>query len=166
MITKDTVIQLVPPEQIPVAVDTPTEDLMSLFRLAAKMEAVCEREQGIGLSAVQVGIPWRFFIMKRGRSYEYYVNCEYKGSGSKEKSIEGCLSLKNTDGQIRRFEVDRYPRVQVTGKRFKFANAPALVLEDINIDETGLYSVVFQHEIDHGFQKLISDIGREIELVR
>lgn len=166
MITKETVIDLVPPEQLPVAVDTPTDDLMSLFRLAAKMEAVCEREKGIGLSAVQVGIPWKFFIIKRGRAYEYYVNCDYTGLGSKEKSIEGCLSLKNSDGEIRRFEVERFQTAKVKGKRLKFGNAPSLILEDFEETETGLYSVVFQHEIDHSYAKLISDIGREIELVR
>lgn len=166
MITKDTVIELVPPDQLPVAVDTPTDDLMTLFRLAAKMEAVCEREKGIGLSAVQVGIPWKFFIVKRGRSYEYYVNCDYSGSGSKQKSIEGCLSLKTPQGEIRRFEVERYEKAFVKGKRLKFSNAPSLLLEDFEELETDLYSVVFQHEIDHSYAKLISDIGKEIELVR
>lgn len=166
MIDKNIALALVPPDQIPVAIDCPTDDLMSLYRLAVKMENLCTEQDGIGLSAVQIGIPWRLFIVRRGRQYEYYLNCEYKGSGEKQRSIEGCLSLKTPEGILRRFEVERFPSIAIKGKRLRLSHQPGLVLEDFEETETGLYGVVFQHEIDHCFQVLISDIGREIEFIR
>lgn len=166
MIDKNTVLQLAPADKLPIAVDCPIDDLMALYRLAVKMEKLCTDEDGIGLSAVQVGLPWRFFIVRRGKQYEYYLNCEYAGMGAKQSSIEGCLSLKTPEGVLRRFEVQRFPSVKIKGKRLRLSSQPGLVLEDFEETETGLYAVVFQHEIDHGFQVLISDIGKEIEFIR
>jgi len=166
MIDKNTVIQLVPVDLLPKAIDVPTDDPMAIFRLATKMEKLCTEEDGIGLSAVQVGIPWNFFILRRGRYYEYYLNCEYTGLGPKQNSIEGCLSLKNTDGTLKRFECQRYAKIRVKGKQLRFTNVPALVISDFDEVQEGLYSVVFQHEIDHGNDILISQIGKEIEFIR
>lgn len=156
---------IVPVDEIPKAKDALLDDLMSLFRLAAKMEPICDKEKGIGLSAVQVGVPLNFFIIKVGRNFEYFVNCEYEGIGDKQKSIEGCLSLKKDDGSFRRFEVDRFSAIKLTGKELKITNTPSVVLEDVSRLETGLRAIVLQHEIDHGNDILISQIGKEIELV-
>lgn len=158
-------IKLVPLDELPKAQATPTDDLMALFRLAAKMEKLCDSENGVGLSAVQVGIPYKFFILKRGKSYEYYVDCEYVGFGDKQKSIEGCLSIRKPDGGFRRFEVDRYAGIKLQGKQLKITGTPSVLLEDFTRLETGLPAIIFQHEIDHGNDILISQIGKEIELV-
>ena len=159
-------ISIVPVTDIPQAVEVPTDNLLSIFRTVTQMEQLCNAQNGIGLSAVQVGIPWKLFVVQRGTGYEYYVNCEYSGIGEKAKSIEGCLSLKDEQGQLRRFEVDRYAAVLVKGKQLKVTDTPALVLEDVNRVEHDLYAVVFQHEIDHfsGREKMIDVIGIEIEL--
>lgn len=158
-------LAIVPPEVIPVAGDTPTDNLLEVFRVITQMEKICSENKGIGLSAVQVGVPWKLFIVLRGDGYEYYLNCEYTGVGeAKGKSIEGCLSLRNQDGSLRRFEVERYPVVTVKGQRLKISDSPALILEDVDQVERGLYAVVFQHEIDHHRGVLISDIGKEIEI--
>jgi len=156
---------ILPAEEIPKAKDALLDDPMSLFRLAANMEPVCEREEGIGLSAVQVGVPLKFFIIKVGRNFEYFVNCEYDGVGEKQKSIEGCLSLKKEDGSFRRFEVDRFSAIKLTGKQLKITNTPSVVLEDVSRLEIGLRAIVLQHEIDHGNDILISQIGKEIEFL-
>ena len=39
-----------------------------------------------------------------------------------------------------------------------------MVLHDVSRQEKDLFAVVFQHEIDHGSDKLISDIGKEVEI--
>lgn len=149
-------------ENIPLAVDTPTDDLFDLFRVITQMEQICTIQQGIGLAAVQIGVSWKLFVIKRDDEYEYYVNCEYEGIGEKEKSIEGCLSLRDSFGNLRRFEVDRYPSILLKGKQLKISDS-TLVLEDVDRLEYGLYAVVFQHEIDHHRNILISNIGKEIE---
>jgi peptide deformylase len=153
-------------DQIPEAADVPTDNLLSLFRIITQMEKLCTEQEGIGLSASQVGIPLKLFIVQRGSEYEYYLNCEYIGIGEKVKSIEGCLSLRDDSGNLRRFEVDRYPSVAIIGQQLKISDSPSLIVEDVDRIEHGLYSVVFQHEIDHNFkrEKMIDVIGKEIEL--
>lgn len=158
-------LQIVPAEKIPEAQDAPLDDLMFLFRIFARLEKLCSDENGIGLSAVQVGLPYKMFVVQRGRHFEYYVNCDYEGSGEKQVSIEGCLSIRKEDGEIRRFEVMRYPTVKIKGKQLILADAPSLKLKSVDKEESGLYAVVMQHEIDHSKQILISDIGKEIFIV-
>lgn len=159
-------ISIVSLDQIPEAADVPTDNLLSLFRIITQMEKLCNEQDGIGLSACQVGIPLKLFVVQRGSGYEYYLNCEYIGIGEKVKSIEGCLSLRDESGNLRRFEVERYPSVVIRGQQLKVSDSPSLVLENIDRIEHGLYSIVFQHEIDHNFkrEKMIDIIGKEIEL--
>lgn len=163
---KSAPLSIVPLADIPKAENTPTDNLLAVFRLITQMEQLCTAKDGIGLSAAQVGIPWRLFIVQRGEGYEYYLNCEYEGQGEKQKSIEGCLSLRDAQGHLRRFEVERYPVVTIKGQRLKISDSPALVLEDVNQTESDLYAVVFQHEIDHdhGRERMIDTVGREVEI--
>lgn len=157
---------IVPISEIPIALDVPIhiDNLIEVFKIITQMEHLCIAEKGIGLSAVQIGIPWKLFIIQRNSEFEYYINCEYTGIGVKSKSIEGCLSIKNKQGNIRRFEVDRYGIISVKGKRLKIVES-SLILEDVDQIECDLYAVVFQHEIDHQNNILISDIGIEIEFL-
>lgn len=161
----DEPLKIVPIENIPKAHEVPLDNLMTIFRLCTKMEKICMDNEGIGLSAVQIGIPWNLFIIRRGRQFEYYVNCSYEGKGNKIKSIEGCLSLRNEDGTFRRFEVERFEKARITGKQVLVSGMPSLLLQDVDSEEHGLYSIVFQHEIDHSKDILISQIGREMEMV-
>lgn len=161
-------LHIVPVDNIPLAEDVKTDNLLSLFRVITQMEQLCTKQNGIGLSAVQVGLPWKLFIVQRGNGYEYYLNCEYNGIGEKYKSVEGCLSLRDTKGKLRCFEVDRYSAVTVKGKQLKVGDSPSLYLEDVDRVEQDLYAVVFQHEIDHQRQRelMIDVIGKEIEFTR
>lgn len=160
-------LSLVSLELIPKAEPVPLDNLLDIFKIAVSMENLCQKESGIGLSAVQCGIPWSFFVVNRNDQYEYYLNCEYVGLGEKVKSIEGCLSLRNKSGELRRFEVDRFNKVNILGKELKVVDGK-LVLFDVDKTEEDLYAVVFQHEIDHNFkrEKMIDKIGKELELIR
>lgn len=163
---KSQLLNIVPLIEIPKAETTPTDDLLALFRIFVKMEYLCEQQQGIGLSACQVGIPLNLFVVKRNTEYQYFLNCEYIGLGEKIKSIEGCLSLRDKYGELRRFEVERFPKIKIKGKRLMVSNTPSLSLLDIDqIEEDELYSIVFQHEIDHnrGREQMIDVIGKEID---
>lgn len=163
-------LALVPEAEIPEAGPLP-EDLFKAYVAAMRMECVCAANNGIGLSAVQVGLPWDMFIIHRPskKSYpadfEYYALCKYAGSGDKMKSIEGCLSLTAEDGSVRRFEVERYGEVVVSGKRLLMSeDGQYAYLEDFESTEGGYYAVVFQHEIDHSKGVLISHIGKEVQV--
>jgi peptide deformylase len=153
--------RLVELKDIPPSTKNPLESMgpIEIFKICNQMEKVCRDNNGIGLSAVQVGLPLDLFVLNRNESYEYYLNCRYEPAGDKVHSIEGCLSLLDESGSIRRFEVQRHSSVIVKGQRLNGVD-----VEDFNSTEVGLYSIVFQHEIDHSFGIFIKDIGKEIYL--
>ena len=167
-------MQLVDFDKLPKAEeiqDVPFDDPMKVYRICQEMEQVCENERGIGLSAVQVGIPWKLFIVKSDGTcpfiedgkYGYFVNTTYTATDDEQiVSLEGCLSIRSQDGQLRFFQVSRHKNVRITGHRIDFENNTLEFLKiDYNITaaEEG---IVFQHEIDHSSAVLISDIGKEV----
>jgi peptide deformylase len=153
-------LKIVSPDLIPKGEDCPLNDLAFLYRLAFEMEQICERENGIGLSAVQVGVPYKFFIIKFDKGYRYFIDCEYDAiDDTRELSMEGCLSLKNDIGKLRYFEVERLTNVRITGK--ELLTHQKLAIGSFADCPKNFYKIVFQHEIDHHRMVLISDIGVE-----
>lgn len=151
--------------------NVPTESPVAVFRICQEMEVICEREKGVGLAAVQLGIPWRLFVVKSdtdkftktGR-YAYFVNCEYEPKTDTKRvvSLEGCLSVRSPDGRRRNFQVERYADIRMKGTQLTILNNELRFINvdvDINFDEQ---SVVFQHEIDHQLGLLICDTGKEL----
>jgi peptide deformylase len=155
---------LVKLEDIPLSTKNPLDemDIVEVFKICNQMENICRKNNGIGLSAVQIGLPWDFFVVNRNDSFEYYLNCKYEPSGDQVVSIEGCLSLLDDLGGIKRFEVQRHSSVLVKGQRVSFQDR--ISIDDFSSLEEGLYSIVFQHEIDHSFGVFIKDIGKEVYL--
>ena len=158
-------LQLVSIKDIPKAESTPVDDLLALYKLGIYMEQICFDNNGIGLSAVQVGIPYDFFVILNLRQNEYYLHCSYEGIGEKTSSIEGCLSIKDNHGNLVRYEVQRFKKIKVKGKKLIVSNDdPTLSIFEFEKEIDNLSSVVFQHEIDHQNGILISDIGKPIYL--
>jgi peptide deformylase len=159
-----------PDKLVPVPLDRP----MEVYAVGQQMADLCEQMNGIGLSAVQVGIPWNFYVVRtpvpitgigpKPSGVEYYAECDYTPSpdGGQAISIEGCLSITHPDGRRPQYQLLRYKRVRVTGKRLVVADN--VVVEDFAQDWDGLYGVVHQHEIDHAKGVLISQIGREVDI--
>lgn len=152
--------------------DVPTDDLLTIFKVCQGLERLCERENGIGISAVQAGIPLKLFLVKgSGRNplipagkYGYFANCSYEPvSEEKVVSLEGCLSLRSPDGRLRSFQVERYSQIRLRGLLLNYTND--LKFEDIDcvVDLRG-DGIVFQHEADHHSGVLISQIGRELDV--
>lgn len=152
--------------------DTPTDNLLEVYKVCKEMEILCDMERGIGLSAVQVGVPWKLFLVRldhgskfkpTGR-YGYFVNCHYEiMAEDKIASLEGCLSLRSPEGLTRMFQVERYTRTRVYG--FQLIDKMKLEVVGISAEMTlpqDNESIVFQHEIDHHLGKLISDHGKEL----
>lgn len=155
-------LKIVPIESIPKGEDCPL-DLPNLYKLGTAMQIVCEREKGIGLSAVQLGIPLNFFVVNFNNNYRFFVNCTYAPvSEEKSKSVEGCLSIKTPAGKLRYFEVERYEDVVIKGK--ELLSDPTLQIVDFEHNPKDYYRIVFQHEIDHAFEILISQKGKEVFL--
>jgi len=167
-------LSIVPVDDIPKdIVDTPLTDLLAVYKVCKQLEDLCDKKEGIGLAAVQAGIPWKLFIVKgdgtgvlsKGR-YGYFVNCTYEPVGDDLiDSVEGCLSLTSDDGKLRRFELKRHKTIRVKGKKLTFQKGKDLTVVDF--DETMHWhqqSCVFAHEADHTFGVLISDKGKEVFL--
>lgn len=170
-------MMLVEVQQIPLANDVPLDDLVKVYKTCQELQQICEQENGIGINAVQVGIPWKLFVIRGDGTcplipegeYGYFVNCDYEEVTDEDTeneqivSVEGCLSIRSSEGQLRLFEVNRYPKIRLYGYRI----TDDLSLKLVEINDTLSYKmqgVVFQHEADHnhGHERLISNIGKEI----
>jgi len=149
--------ELVPISEIKESRPCEIDDMNELFILFYNLETVCEAQDGIGLHAAQVGCEENIFVVRSPGGYRYFLNCDYEPMGNKVRSMEGCLSLREENGTLRLFEVDRYDKVRVVGQQLVDTE-----LQDVDFEVDGSYAFVFQHEIDHGAGKMISDHGEEI----
>lgn len=158
-------LKIVPVEEIPLAHETPIDNLMGVYSICQRLEILCKKENGVGISAVQAGIDWNLFLIKTQSGFDYFLNCDYTPAAEeKVNSLEGCLSLRDAQKNLRHFEVSRYKSILLTGSKLvKLDNN--LVLEPLkDVLFAGFQAIVIQHEIDHSKDVLISDIGTEVQI--
>ncbi|MDX2238990.1 MAG: peptide deformylase [Hyphomonadaceae bacterium] len=97
---------------------------------------------GIGLAAIQVGVPLRIIVMDLAREGEdkqprYFVNPEILWASDEKKPWEeGCLSVPEIFD-----EVERPAQI-----RLRYMNYHGETIEE---DADGLFAVCIQHEMDH-----------------
>ena len=97
---------------------------------------------GIGLAAIQIGVPKRVIVMDLARESEepqprYFVNPEIVDANDELLPYEeGCLSVPDIYD-----EVERPSRVRV-----RYLNYQGELVEEV---AEGLYAVCIQHELDH-----------------
>jgi peptide deformylase len=122
----------------------------SVLQLADDMLETMYEAPGIGLAAIQIGVPQRLVVVDLAKNEEspapmVLINPEIL-SVSQERSVyeEGCLSIPEFYE-----EVERPARV-----RFRFMT-PKGIIEEIDAD--GLLATCVQHEIDHLDGKLFID---------
>ena len=85
-------VENIPP--VDLVQDVDLSNPMQTYKICKEMEQVCIKHDGIGLSAVQVGLPLKLFIVKLNNKFEYFANCIYeKNSAGFQNVVEGCLSL-------------------------------------------------------------------------
>lgn len=158
-------LKIVPVHLIPKGQECPLNDFLELYKTGLLMQSLCDKEKGIGLSAVQTGIEWKLYIINYSyiskEDYRFFINCNYEKIGDEKfESMEGCLSLKTADGLNRYFLVKRPKKVRIIGKELLFENGK-LAIKDISFECEGIEAIVHMHETDHGNGILISDIGVE-----
>lgn len=100
-------------------------------------------EIGVALAAVQIDVLLRVVVIrhdfdnKQDRSFMTFINPEItKYEGVPVEDYEGCLSVKDIYGKVK-----RYPRVRV--------KAIGPDGQEIRVTADGFLARVFQHEIDH-----------------
>lgn len=148
-------------------IDTPTDSLVGVYNLCEEMKRLCIAEKGVGLSAVQIGVPWSLFVAvkdpKNFLIFRYFVDCKYFPIGEeKVTSIEGCLSIRNSVGECRRFKVDRYKGIDFVGKEIVADDRLRLI--DVKERRYDDLAIIYQHEVDHALGITIDQIGQEISI--
>ena len=119
--------------------------------LLSKTLLSCQNPSGIGLAAPQVGKNWQIFtialpgerpivfvnpkIISHSQKKTYFLLEDEKGK-KKEPFLEGCLSLPNIFGTVKRW----------TEIKVEFFN-PAGEKQKAKLEN--LAAIVFQHEYDH-----------------
>jgi peptide deformylase len=97
---------------------------------------------GIGLAAIQIGVPKRVIVMDLARGEDepeprYFVNPEILWSSDETQPYEeGCLSIPEIYDEIERPAKVRLRYLDYNGKQ-------------IEEDAEGMYAVCIQHEMDH-----------------
>ncbi len=111
-----------------------------LKKAVLEMAEVMYQDDGIGLAAPQVGISQRFLLVGKAGSnqdYEVYINPEITFfSKNKELGEEGCLSLPQIFGLVRRAKKIHVKYQDLNGQVHK-------------VKLSGLDAIVLQHELDH-----------------
>ncbi len=121
-------------------------------QVARRMIELMHAEQGIGLAAPQVGLSWRMFIAcvpaGEGRSDDDELPSSCTApmvcinpvisdpEGPLEPYDEGCLSLPDITGEVRRPRMVTLSALDIEGQPF-------------SIQGTGLLARCWQHELDH-----------------
>jgi peptide deformylase len=126
-------------KQVSANVDVVDDDLRAL--MDDMLETMYDAP-GIGLAAIQIGVPKRVIVMDLARPEEdpqprYYVNPEILWASEETAPYEeGCLSVPEIFD-----EVERPAKVKL-----RYLNYQG---EQVEEDAEGLFAVCIQHEMDH-----------------
>ncbi|MBU3182346.1 peptide deformylase [Clostridium psychrophilum] len=105
-------------------------------------------ENGAGLAAPQVGILKRLVVIDMGQGLIRLVNPEIIKHEGEQEVIEGCLSIPNVFGKLKRPEKVTVQALNENG-------------ENIMLTGTGDLAKCFCHEIDHLEGILFTDLVTE-----
>ncbi|MZP29047.1 peptide deformylase [Heliobacterium undosum] len=108
----------------------------NLGRLIDDMFDTMAAARGVGLAAPQIGIGKRVCVVEVGKRRFELVNPEIIEAEGEQCDAEGCLSIPDYTGSVKRFQ-----RVRVKAQD---RNGETFIAEG-----TDLLAVAFQHEIDH-----------------
>jgi len=102
-----------------------------------------EHEVGVALAAVQVDKLYRIVVVrnnfddKNDHDFTAFINPEItKTSGDLVEDFEGCLSVPNIYGKVKRYQKVKVKALDLDGKEFR-------------VTAEGFLARIFQHEIDH-----------------
>jgi len=119
----------------------------SLSVLASDLIDTMYANDGIGLAATQIGQASAVFVAnptrERGREL-VVVNPSMETVGGRAAVVEGCLSVPNVWGRVRRAAHVRMRGYDPSGR-------------PVELDADGLLAIVLQHEFDHLQGRLFID---------
>lgn len=102
-----------------------------------------EHEVGVALAAVQIDQLYKIVVVrndynnKEDHEFTVFINPEIaKLEGELLEDYEGCLSVPNVYGKVRRYSKVKVKALDLSGKQFR-------------VTAEGFLARIFQHEIDH-----------------
>lgn len=115
-----------------------TEHHLKITKQMIKLAASFQDPEGVGLAAPQIGILERFFVAKLdAKTFDVFFNPEILLFGKRTKKfLEGCLSIPDYYGEVRRPIQIKVTYINKEDKQIK------KILK-------GLQAMIFQHEYDH-----------------
>jgi len=121
------------------SIEIPVKKILTkeISTLLKDMEKTMIKKDGIGLAAPQIGENIRLFVINTKDGAEFFINPKIlKKSIIKEWGEEGCLSVPNIFGKVKRHKKLICQYTDASGK-------------EKTITAQGLLARVIQHENDH-----------------
>ena len=127
-------------------------------------DTLSQYDNGIGLSAIQIGIPKRIFVMRNADGeFDHFVNPEFiKGEGQFTFLNEGCLSFPGMFLHTKRFHHYIMKRGYFDDGRYLEQVVYFYYPEKNNENltrERAIMAIAAQHEMDHLDGKVLPDFG-------
>lgn len=120
-----------------------------LYEIVTQMKKIMLENNGVGLAANQVGLDLSLFIARPKEKFYIFINPEIIEQKEEEIKEEGCLSLPNKWGLVKRFNKIKIKYQDLKGKKK-------------TLKTSGLLAHIIQHEIDHLNGILFIDKALEI----
>ncbi len=117
----------------------------ALWALLDDMADTMYEENGVGLAAPQIGILKRIFVIDIGEGLIEFINPEVVATEGEQFGEEGCLSVPNKYGNVRRPNFVKMRALDRHGNAFE-------------IEGTELMARAMLHENDHLDGKLYVDL--------
>ena len=108
----------------------------SLWELLDDMKETMHKANGCGLAAVQVGVLKQAIIVEVNNLFLELINPEILEEIGEQYEVEGCLSVKNISGYVKR------PKQLTVKACDRYGN-------EFVITGTGYLACALSHEIDH-----------------
>lgn len=136
----------------------------AIQKVVEKMKQALENtEDGVAIAAPQIGESLRIFVVRgvvfkeRGDidgQNKVFINPELVNTANKKEIVdEGCLSVKNIYGEIKRAP-------QATVRAYNLEG------EEFEMGASGLLAQIFQHEIEHLDGVLFTDKAKNLREVK
>lgn len=117
----------------------------ALWQLLDDMADTMYNENGVGLAAPQIGLLKRIFVVDIGEGIIECINPEIVETEGEQFGEEGCLSVPNKFGNVRR---PNYAKVRAQDRNGKY----------FEVEGTELMARALLHEYDHLDGKLYVDL--------
>jgi peptide deformylase len=122
-------------------------------RLLDNMRDTLYAFDGVGLAAPQIGVSKRIVVVDVGDNLIEMINPEIIRSEGEQTAREGCLSIPEVVGMVKRAQ-----KVEV-----RYLNRDG---EEITMQAEDILARAFQHEIDHLDGILFTDKATDIRKIR